>query len=398
MNTRWPFVAVLIATAVLYSYAVGTAPVYIGGDEARFATGASSIALTGRDLAGNRLPLFFHLPDSLAADQGGTRWYQPLLFYLMAASFRFLPFGEQSMRLPVVAIGVLDVFLIYVVALRLFGDRRWATLAAILLALTPAHFMFSRQGLDYICPLPFVLGWLWCVTAAVESRSTRLSLASGLILGAGFYSYIASWAMMPLLLLVTWAAYLRAGANPGRHVRAATVGFVLPVLIAVVWLGFHQEMWRDLAGRYNVYDARHQSSVGGLKDVVAYKNIQERVSVYWDYFNPAYLFLSGGSNPSMATRKVGVFLLPVGVFLACGLYECWRRRSVVMSAVLVAGLAVAPLPATFVNERARFNGSWSCCLRGVDCHLRRGTPAASLDARGSSRRRAAPARDARSIR
>jgi len=351
LNTRWPFVAVLIATAVLYSYAVGTAPVYIGGDEARFATGASSIALTGRDLAGNRLPLFFHLPDSLAAEQSGTRWYQPLLFYLMAVSFRFLPFGEQSMRLPAVTIGVLDVFLIYVVALRLFGDRRWATLAALLLALSPAHFIFSRQGLDYICPLPFVLGWLWCVIVAVDTGSARLSLASGVILGIGFYSYIASWAMMPLLLLLTWAAQYRSGADIARHIRATTVGFALPALIAMVWLGFHQEMFRDLAGRYGVFDARHLSPGQGRQDVLDYQLLQQRVAVYWDYFNPAYLFFAGGSNLSMATRKAGVFLLPVSIFLACGLCECWRRRSTVASGVLLAGLAMAPLPATLVNER-----------------------------------------------
>ncbi len=351
MSARWPIIVVLLVTAALYFRAVGAVPVYIGGDEARFAIAASSIASTGRDPAGDRLPLFFHLSDSLAADQGGTRWYQPLLFYLMALAFRFLPVTEQSMRLPTAVIGVLDVFLIYVVARRLFGDRRWAALAALLLALTPAHFIFSRQALDYICPLPFVLGWLWCVMAAVETGSVPLSLASGVILGVGFYSYIASWATMPLLLLLTWAAHYRFGARPARPALAATIGFAAPVLAAMAWLAFHPDMWRDMAGRYNVYDARHLSPLQGLKDFLTYNNVQERVSVYWDYFNPAYLFFSGGSNLSTATRKVGVFLLPVGVFLACGIYELWRRRHAPMSMVLVAGLAVAPLPATLVDER-----------------------------------------------
>ena len=350
MNSRWPIVLVLAVTAVLYLHGLGTAPVYIGGDEARFATAASSIASDGRDLSGTRLPLFFHLPDSLAADAGGTRWYQPLLFYLMAAVFRFLPVSEQSMRLPTAAIGLLDVFLIYVVGRRLFANRGWATLAALVLALSPAHFIFSRQGLDYICPLPFVLAWLWCVIAAVESGSSRLSLASGLILGVGFYSYIASWATMPLLLLVTWVA-LRQSGDAGPHMRAAAIGFAVPVTIALAWLGWHPEMWRDTAGRYHVYDAHHLTSLLGLRSMLDYHRVQERVSVYWDYFNPAYLFFSGGSNLSMSTRRAGVYLLPVSAWLACGVYECWRRRSAVMSTVLLAGLLVAPLPATLVGER-----------------------------------------------
>jgi hypothetical protein len=100
-----------------------------------------------------------------------------------------------------------------------------------------------------------------------------------------------------------------------------------------------------------VYDARHLSPLQGLQGFFTFTMVRERVAVYWDYFNPAYLFFAGGSNLSMATRRAGVFLLPVSGLLACGLYECWRRRSEVMSGVLVAGLALAPLPATFVDER-----------------------------------------------
>ena len=109
-------------------------------------------------------------------------------------------------------------------------------------------------------------------------------------------------------------------------------------------------MWRDLAARYSGYDARH-ATTQALTVSLAFTTIKERVSVYWDYFNPAYLFFSGGSNLSMATRRIGVFLLPTSVLLVCGFRECWHRRSSAIAAVLAAGLAVAPLPATFVGER-----------------------------------------------
>ena len=32
--------------------------------------------------------------------------------------------------------------------------------AALLLALTPAHFIHSRFALDYLYPVPFTLAWL----------------------------------------------------------------------------------------------------------------------------------------------------------------------------------------------------------------------------------------------
>jgi hypothetical protein len=186
---------------------------------------------------------------------------------------------------------------------------------------------------------------------AVETGSVWMSLASGLILGVGCYSYIASWALMPLLLLLTWAVHYRSGPNAARLALAATLGFALPVLAAIAWLPFHLDMWRDTAGRYRIYDARHLPAMQGLPDFLSRTSIQERVSVYWDYFNPAFLFFSGGSNLSTATRKAGVFLLPMSVFLACGMYRLWRGRDTAMRTVLIAALAAAPLPATLVNER-----------------------------------------------
>jgi hypothetical protein len=105
-------------------------------------------------------------------------------------------------------------------------------------------------------------------------------------------------------------------------------------------------MWLDTAGRYKLNDVRHPSTA-----VFTVKTIREQVAVYWDYFNPAYLFFSGGSNLSMATRRIGVLLLPMSVFIGCGLYECWRRRLAAVSVVLLAGFAIAPLPATFAGER-----------------------------------------------
>jgi hypothetical protein len=136
----------------------------------------------------------------------------------------------------------------------------------------------------------------------------------------------------------------------GRSSMAAAVGFALPLLIVIPWLWSHPDMLRDTIGRYKVYDTRHLSPVQGVKDFLNYNNIQERISVYWDYFNPAYLFFAGGSNLTTSTRKVGVFLLPVSVFLVVGIHDLWRRRSAI-GLVLVAGLALSPIPAVLVDER-----------------------------------------------
>jgi hypothetical protein len=64
---RVAMAGVLVLASVLYLTALGTAPVNVGSDEARFAVQAHSIATTGRDINGTRMPLFFHLTTTRRA-------------------------------------------------------------------------------------------------------------------------------------------------------------------------------------------------------------------------------------------------------------------------------------------------------------------------------------------
>ena len=88
------------------------------------------------------------------------------------------------------------------------------SLAAALMALTPAHFIMSRQALDYICPLPFVLGWLLCLLTYFDTGRTAPLVAGGLLLGVGAYTYISSWMVMPFLAALTLLLARPRGARP----------------------------------------------------------------------------------------------------------------------------------------------------------------------------------------
>ena len=118
----------------------------------------------------------------LAGDQGtlapshtdNVTWWQPLIFYLIAAVLRGAPFSEWSVRLPIACLAILDIWLIYAVARRLFSNAWYGVLAALMLAITPAHFIFGRQAMDYFCPVPFALAWLWCLLLCVQSEAAWL--------------------------------------------------------------------------------------------------------------------------------------------------------------------------------------------------------------------------------
>jgi 4-amino-4-deoxy-L-arabinose transferase-like glycosyltransferase len=138
MLARVALAGVLLLAGFFYLRALDGVPVYIGWDEARFALQGHAIKTTGRDLNGHRTPLFFHNTDPLIANNSSRMWWQPVLIYLIADVLRVAPLSEWSVRLPIAALAILDVWLVYAVARRLFGNAWYAVLAALMLALTPA--------------------------------------------------------------------------------------------------------------------------------------------------------------------------------------------------------------------------------------------------------------------
>lgn len=324
--------AILALVSAFYLVALDRLPIVFGSDEAHFAIHAESLARSGRDLNGEAWPLFVRITDPMVPNHSTTIWYQPMLFYLMAP---FVAFGvnEWTARLPVALIAIVNLFLLFAIGRRVFGDARYALLAALILAGTPAHLIVARQALDYILPLPFVLGWFWFLLRYLDAGRARDLAAGGFLLGAGLFSYIAAWLLMPCHLAVTAIAVWRSGRESrGRDLALCCAAFAIPATVLAGALASRPDMLSATLGRYSIAGAA--ASAPGL---------WERVTLYWDYFNPSFLFFAGGSNPTQATGRAGVFLLPLLPLLMAGLREVFRNRSDRWT-VACAALAAAPLP------------------------------------------------------
>ena len=205
-----------------------------GGDEAHFAVGAHAIATTGRSLRGDRLPLFVNLADPLGGKSQvwGDTYYQPFLFYVNAMVMTVAPLSVTSVRLPAAVIGgVLSPILLFFVARRLIGHAMPALVAALVLALAPTHLVLSRQALDYICSDSFPDRLALVLDGLMRTRRPMFAAVAGLILGVGCYSYIASWGVMPLLLMLTWLLMWRAG-HGARPILLSALAFAVPVSLA----------------------------------------------------------------------------------------------------------------------------------------------------------------------
>jgi 4-amino-4-deoxy-L-arabinose transferase-like glycosyltransferase len=344
--------ALLLFSAVAYFYRLDRSPAYLQSAEVEFGLQARSIARSGHDINGRLLPLYFQMPDI-----GDDVWFHPVLVYWTTPWLWVLPFSEESVRAPTVAIALLDILLTYFVALKLWGRRDLGLYAACFMALTPAHFIHSRLAMDYVHPVPFILAWLWLLADYRQTKRESSLLAACGVLGCGVYSYIASVAMMPLYLGASAVSVWLVGRLAVPVAARMFVAFALPLSMAIGWLAFHPAVIGATLGRYSVKSAALHS-FWRIQEFFRFHVFQEFVSVFWDFFNPGYLFFSGGSNYMNTTRQAGVFLLPFAIFLVAGIHRAWTVRRTPVGFLLLFGFFTAPLAAAYIGES-----------RAIDRHL-----------------------------
>lgn len=151
-----------------------------------------------------------HLFASVAADN-----YPPLHNFLLWLAIPVMGDSEWALRLPSVIVGVLAVWLLYLLGKEIF-DKPTGLLAAFLLCISPFHIWFSTEARMYAVFATMGIGFLLCLTRSLKTRS-HPALAGTAIFGTLFlYSHIyATFAFAPVgaaLVYLTVSARV-PGAN-----------------------------------------------------------------------------------------------------------------------------------------------------------------------------------------
>ena len=346
---------------MVYTWRLGDTPTYVSPDEAIIAVDAHSVATTGRDVHGALMPLYFFIQMPKSERTG---WFTPVIFYLSAAVQLVLPFSEWSIRVPSVIVGLVNLMLLFALVREVSGNAWIALMSAALLALSPAHYIFSRYALDYLYPVPFLLAWLLALRHAMNRRTPASMLICGLCLGIGFYSYAAAVILTPLMLLLALAVMWPLVDRPTR-LWPLVAGFAIPVSFFVIWLASHPDAFSSTAQRYALYDSQRLSALQGLREFLSYPNIERMTSIYWSFLSPSVLFLSGDQLITFSTRQAGVFPMIMAVLLVLGMVQVIERERSRFAWLVVAGFLIAPLPAVIVPENGAVNRATAMLPFGV---------------------------------
>jgi len=300
---------------------------------------AHAIATTGHDLNGRFLPLYFQLTPHFVT----RMWYQPIVIYAIALVLKVLPFTEGTIRLPMALAAIVDVVLLYYIAWLIFGRTFPAIAAALLLAVTPAHYINIRVAMDHYAYLPFLLGWLLCVLLYVDRQKPLILFAAGLMLGIGLYTYIAAYLLMPACVLLTAGLLYWRREPPSRYALVAA-GFVIPALICVPYLLTHTVV-RDTLWRYDRRELPTAGTTAIARGLLDPERFKTAASTYATFANPRFLFVDGPRS----RWPIGAFLLPIAGLTVAALLRTIRRPDTTML-LLLAFVLASPVVATAVGE------------------------------------------------
>ncbi len=319
-STVLAIVLLVVTGGLLYATRLGDVPVYVMHDEAQGALQAQSIATTGRDLSGRLLPLYFTEPEFPPGRD-------PALIYVTALGLKLLPFSEAGVRTPTALVAVLNVVLMFFVARRLFQSTAMGLVAAGMLLLTPIHFIRGRLLLSPLYSIPFILAWLWALARFEADRTPRKLAIAAIWLGLGAYSYLAAVVMMPIYLAVTLAiGYRRLGLSAAVKAAAAFAATLIPM---VLWYVTHPERNAQIVSAYQL-DANAESP------------LTRWIGLYWSFFDPSFMFVTGDASLINSTHEAGFFPMVFAILLPIGLYGVVRSRQPVPLAMAI-GFLSAPL-------------------------------------------------------
>jgi hypothetical protein len=340
-SNRWIAAALGVSTLLVYGWGLEFVPAFLKYEEVFFALESHAIATTLHDTNGRLLPTYFQVY--------ANAWYQPVLIYWGALFQLVFPLSDTMLRMPTAVVAAINVALTYLIGARLFKHTGWAVLGALFLAITPPHFILGRVAMDYLYPVPFVLGWLLGIIIFLETRSVRALAVGSLLLGVGFFSYIAAVGLMPVFYAVTILILVASGERSWRPYAAASVGFAAFVGFGLLIAVQTPEYVDASLARYGP-GTSSSDPLQQVRELFNYTNVSARAGLFSEFFNAGYLFFSGGSNPVDSTRTAGVFLLPMAAFLAAGVYSALRERTV-LTGLLLFGFVFSVVPAATVMER-----------------------------------------------
>ena len=216
LNNNGYLILLILTSLFIFTVGIGNGSLY-HWDEGTFAQVAKEI------LERNQWVTLYWNGDEYFAKP-------PLIFWLIAITYKIFGISDFSARLVPSLFGVGNVIITYFIALELFKDRRSAFLSGSVLMLTP-HFLYhGRLAMLDASAIFFILLCIWGLISS--ERNPKLGVLFGIGIGLGVMTKSAL-GLMPFIIItpyLVWKGKVAYLKNPYIY-----LGLVVGGLIATPW-------------------------------------------------------------------------------------------------------------------------------------------------------------------
>lgn len=343
MNYKVVLFLIILIASVLRFWQLGIVPFGITHDELGYVYNAYSISQTGRNVFGEFFPFLTWINQ--------TGWpFLPVPIYLSAPFFWIFDVSTTTGRLPAAILGVLDVFLLFLLVRKIFNNMSLALLSAFFLSISPWHLHFSRSAYD---PNYSVFFYLLAITAFLyEVHKKGFPLITSFCFLLAIFSYRATTILfLPLVAVLLWY-----GVRQLKMTKKQTPAFLIGVLFVLLSLFFvffqngRRYIAESLPNETKIQediDTQIREAQGPLFLRRVFLNKPSYVINKWrenyvNSYSPQFLFLytEGSSIYSIWSRGriffIDIFFILLGILY---LYRTSKRGAILfISFLLIGGL------------------------------------------------------------
>ena len=351
----WLLIIIILLAGFLRLWKLSSVPPHLTPYEASLGYNAFSILKTGRDEYGKLLPIIFKSFGD----------YKPGLYIYLSVPFvGLLGLNEWAVRLPSAVCGVLTVFLIYLIAKKLFPGKKIGIFAAFVAATNPWLIYFSRGAWEVnVCLTLALAGTYFFLKFLTRSK---FLLFSAFFFALTLLCYQGAKLSSGIVLLILVILYWKNVFSSNKKILAGSLLIGIMVSLPIIL-----SLFQGRTGRLNVFSvfsyprpaeylqkqlAHGNENMGSLSYYVFHSetvNFARGVMGRWfNHFSGRFLFFEGDwQNPRHTAPNSGVLLTFDLILLILGIVSFikvgWEKETLFIWLWLI----LAPLTAALSRDQ-----------------------------------------------
>ncbi|KKS95153.1 MAG: hypothetical protein UV71_C0011G0006 [Microgenomates group bacterium GW2011_GWC1_43_13] len=286
-------ILIFLLAGFLRFFKLSEYPIQLGHDEVSQLYDAISVAQTGNDMYGDRLPFIFKSVND---------YKPPFYTYATVVAYKIFGWQDVTVRITGALFGTLMVLGVYFFVNEFLKNKGIALFSGFLTAISPFEIFYSRKSFENQAGIFFML-------LGFTLLKKKKYVWGATLLGISSYVYFAQAVLVPILLIVFLVIFRK---EIGRNFLKIVTIFIL-VVSPLYFIIFTNP---EASNRTKAVFITQDQTIGKVDKIKLLRSASMR---YIKQFSPKYLFLDG-LDLTDGKRDVGPLFPVIIPFLLIGIY------------------------------------------------------------------------------